>query len=61
MTSYFKKTPKIDQDTKQSLATQNIDTTNYGTIVDSTRQKVSDINKIQQDRFDAFKNDSGNN
>ncbi len=40
---YFKKTPTINKETEKALSEQGIDTTNYKSIVGSTREKIQDI------------------
>jgi len=43
MNLYFKKTPTINKETQKTLSEQGINTANYKSIVDSTREKVQDI------------------
>jgi len=42
--TYFK-TPVTDKETKKSLSQQGIDSSSYKTILDSSRNKVKDIQK----------------
>ena len=41
----------MDEQTAQDLRSQDINPTNYQTVIDSTRQKVGDLNKQQKDRI----------
>ena len=44
--AYFKKSPlNIDKETTKSLHEQNIDTSNYKAILDSSREKIKGVNK----------------
>lgn len=44
LNSYFKK-PDLDKNTEKALSQQGINTSNYGTILNSTRSQVQDINR----------------
>ena len=46
---YFKPAA-LDKKTEQLLIEQNIDTTSYKTVVDSTKAKVKDVNRQLIDR-----------
>jgi uncharacterized protein YneF (UPF0154 family) len=43
MNLYFKKGPVINKETEKALSEQGIDTANYKTITDSTREKIEGI------------------
>lgn len=47
--SYYKR-PALDETTDKTLSEQNIDTSSYSTIVDSTRKQVKDIEGQLLDR-----------
>ena len=53
--TYLMQPKGLDEQTAQGLHEQNIDTTNYRTIMDSTRKTVGDLNKLQQDRIKQLK------
>ena len=46
---YFKK-PYLDKKTEQTLSEQGIDTTNYKAILDSTKEKIRNIDKQLMDQ-----------
>ena len=48
--AYFKKTP-LDKETQKAVSEQGIDTTSYKSTIDSTRNKVEDI---QNKHFDEL-------
>ncbi len=49
LNSYFKK-PYFDKKTEQALSEQGIDTTNYKAILDSTKEKIKNIDKQLMDQ-----------
>ena len=49
--NYYSKSPKIDQSTRQDLSTQGINTQSYQSVLDSTRTKLKDITKQENDRL----------
>jgi hypothetical protein len=49
--TYLMRPKDIDQQTAQDLHKQGIDSTNYRTIIDSTRKTVGDLKQQQQDRI----------
>ena len=48
-TVYFKPL-STDKKTQESLARENIDTSDYGTIIESVKEKAEDINRRSLDR-----------
>lgn len=49
--TYLLQPKGLDEQAAQDLRQQDIDPTNYRTIVDSTREKVGDLDKLQKDRI----------
>jgi hypothetical protein len=47
--TYFKRT-SMDKSTEKAVQEQGINTANYGTIIDSTRNKIKDIEKQAAER-----------
>ncbi len=54
VTKIFLRGPIVDKKTQQSLAEQGIDFTNYPGMINTTRDKVNDINKEIKDRRDQL-------
>jgi uncharacterized tellurite resistance protein B-like protein len=52
--TYLKQPKGMDKDTAQELRKHDIDPSNYQTILDSTRQKMDQINKQRMRRFDQL-------
>jgi len=48
---YFKK-PSLNKEVEQTLVHQGIDTTNYKTILDSTKAKLANIQKQEAEQAD---------
>lgn len=50
----YLKSPSMSQETRESLSSQGIDTSSQAGAFQSTKQKVSDINKVIRDRANQF-------
>jgi len=50
---YFKR-PSLNKEVEKTLVQQGIDTTNYKTILDSTKAKLNNIQKQQEERANKF-------
>jgi len=51
---YFVK-PALNQETQKIIAEQKIDSTNYKTLIDSTKSKLADIQSQEEDRLNRIK------
>ncbi len=51
---YFKKTP-IDKEAEKVLLEQNINTKNYKTILDNTKERIKDIQTQQMKELEKIK------
>ena len=52
---YFKKTPTINKETEKSLSEQGINTTNYKTIVDSTKERIQNVETQHMKELEEIK------
>jgi len=52
---YFKKAPTINKDTQETLSGQGIDTKNYKTILDTTQNKIKNIQTQHLNQLESTK------
>jgi hypothetical protein len=57
----FTTAPVLTGETKQTMSEQGIDTTNYKTIVDTTRTSLNEIQKKQQEQLRQITDNAANN
>jgi Tfp pilus assembly protein PilE len=60
MLKHYSETPAIDKETKKAMSEQGIDTTNYKTIVDTTRTSVQAIQEKEAQRIKEIMDSAAN-
>ena len=60
MLKRYTTTPVLDKDTKKAMSDQGIDSTNYKTIVDTTRTSVQAIQEKQAQRLKEITDNAAN-
>jgi len=54
VTKLYRKPPSLDQETQRVIAEQSIDTTSDESTVDSTREKIEDIQNKHSDELNKI-------